>query len=105
MVEAGQISATASVTIFEKMTQNKDSPQQIAESLNLLQKSDEGELEKIIDEVIAANPQAVEDAKSGDKKSKKAHGFLMGQVMQKTKGSANPQVVAKILSSKLNKGI
>jgi aspartyl-tRNA(Asn)/glutamyl-tRNA(Gln) amidotransferase subunit B len=101
MVEAGQISATASVAIFEKMTQSKDSPQKIAESLNLLQKSDEGELEKIIDEVIAANPQAVEDVKSGDKKSKKAHGFLMGQVMQKTKGTANPQVVAKILSSKL----
>jgi aspartyl-tRNA(Asn)/glutamyl-tRNA(Gln) amidotransferase subunit B len=101
MVESGQISATASVTIFEKMTQSEDSPQKIAESLNLLQKSDEGELEKIIDEVIAANPQAVDDAKSGDKKSKKAHGFLMGQVMQKTKGTANPQVVAKILSSKL----
>ena len=105
MVETGLISATASVTIFEKMTQSEDSPQQIADSLRLLQESDEGELEKIIDEVIAANPQAVEDAKSGDKKSKKAHGFLMGQVMQKTKGTANPQVVAKILSSKLNKGI
>ena len=102
MVEAGQISATASVTIFEKMTQSDSFPQQIAESLNLLQKSDTGELEKIVDEVIAANPEAVEDVKSGSKKSKKAHGFLMGQVMQKTKGTANPQIVAKILNSKLN---
>jgi aspartyl-tRNA(Asn)/glutamyl-tRNA(Gln) amidotransferase subunit B len=105
MVEAGQISATASVTIFEKMIQSKSSPAQIAESLNLLQKSDAGELEEIVDEVIAANPKAVEDIRSGDKKSKKAHGFLMGQVMQKTKGAANPQVVAKILNSKLDKGI
>ncbi len=102
MVEAGQISATASVTIFEKMTQSGNSPQQIAESMNLLQKSDEGELEKVVNEVIAANPQAVEDVKSGDKKSKKAHGFLMGQVMQKTKGTANPQIVTKILDLKLN---
>jgi aspartyl-tRNA(Asn)/glutamyl-tRNA(Gln) amidotransferase subunit B len=102
MVEAGQISATASVTIFEKMIQSKSSPAQIAESLNLLQKSDAGELEEIVDEVIAANPKAVEDIRSGDKKSKKAHGFLMGQVMQKTKGAANPRVVAKILNSKLN---
>ena len=83
------------------MMQSKDSPQQIAESLNLSQKSDAGELEKIVDEVIAANAQAVEDAKSGDKKSKKAQGFLMGQVMQKSKGTANPQVVAKILETKL----
>jgi aspartyl-tRNA(Asn)/glutamyl-tRNA(Gln) amidotransferase subunit B len=102
MVEAEQISATASVTIFEKMTQSDSSPQQIAESLNLLQKSDAGELEKIVDEIIAANMEAVEDVKSGSKKSKKAHGFLMGQVMQKTKGTANPQIVAKILNSKLN---
>ncbi len=105
MVETGQISATASVTIFEKMMESKNSPQQIAESLNLLQKNDEGELGKIVDKVIASNPQAARDVKSGDKKSKKAHGFLMGQVMQKTKGTANPQVVAKILNSKLNKGI
>jgi aspartyl-tRNA(Asn)/glutamyl-tRNA(Gln) amidotransferase subunit B len=105
IVGAGQVSATAAVTIFEKMTQDDSLPSQIAEKLNLLQKSDEGELEKIVDEVIAINPQAVEDARSGDKKSKKAHGFLMGQVMQKTKGTANPQVVAKILNSKLNKGI
>jgi len=101
MTDAGQISATAAVTIFGKMMESKEQPGEIAGKLNLLQKSDAGELEKVVDEVITANPQAVEDAKSGDKKSKKAHGFLMGQVMQKTKGTANPQVVAKILGSKL----
>ncbi|PKL46847.1 MAG: Asp-tRNA(Asn)/Glu-tRNA(Gln) amidotransferase GatCAB subunit B [Planctomycetes bacterium HGW-Planctomycetes-1] len=101
MTDAGQISATAAVTIFGKMAESKEQPGKLAEKLELLQKSDAGELEKIVDEVIASNPQAVEDAKSGDKKSKKAHGFLMGQVMQKTKGTANPQVVAKILGAKL----
>ena len=101
MADAGQISATSAVAIFEKMTENEDEPGKIAEKLNLIQKSDAGELEKIVDEVIAANAQAVEDAKSGDKKSKKAQGFLMGQVMQKSKGTANPQVVVKILEAKL----
>jgi len=101
MTDSGQISATAAVTIFAKMTESKEQPGKIAETLNLLQKSDAGELEKIVDEVIAANPQAVEDAKSDGKKSKKSYGFLMGQVMQKSKGTANPQVVAKILESKL----
>lgn len=101
MADGGQISATAAVTIFVEMTNSKELPDQIAARLNLVQKSDAGELEKVVDEVIAANSQAVEDAKSGDKKSKKAYGFLMGQVMQKTKGTANPQVVAKILEAKL----
>ncbi|MBN1787124.1 MAG: Asp-tRNA(Asn)/Glu-tRNA(Gln) amidotransferase subunit GatB [Sedimentisphaerales bacterium] len=101
ITDDGKISATAAVTVFEKMLESKDSPDKIAQQLDLLQRSDEGELEKIVDEVITANAQAVEDVKSGGKKSKKAHGFLMGQVMQKSKGKANPQIVAKILGSKL----
>ena len=101
MVENGMISATASVKVFEKMTQSKDSPQQIAESLNLLQKSDAGELEKIVEQVLSENPKAAEDVKSGGKKNKKAMSFLLGQVMQKTKGQANPKVVSEILEKKL----
>ncbi len=101
MTAAGQISATAAVTIFAEMTASKETPEQIASRLNLIQKSDAGELEKVVDEVLAANAQAVADAKSDGKKSKKSVGFLMGQVMQKTKGTANPQVVAKILDDKL----
>jgi aspartyl-tRNA(Asn)/glutamyl-tRNA(Gln) amidotransferase subunit B len=101
MVKQGLISATASVTVFEKMTQSKNTPQQIAESLNLLQKSDAGELEAIVDEVLKSNPQAVADFKEGGKKSGKAKGFLLGQVMQKTKGRANPKVASEILDKKL----
>lgn len=103
MVNNGQISATAAVTIFVEMTTSKETPEQVAERLNLVQKSDAGELEKIVDEILAANTQAVEDAKSDSKKSKKAVGFLMGQVMQKSKGTANPQVVSKILEAKLKR--
>ena len=54
----------------------------IAEKHNLIQKSDAGELEAVLDEILAANPQAVEDAKGDGKKKKKAFCFLLGQVMQ-----------------------
>ena len=101
LVAGGIISATSAVVIFEKMMQSSDEPQKIAESLNLIQKSDVGELEKIVDEVLAANKEAVDEVKSDGKKSKKAQGFLMGQVIQKTKGTANPQIVAKIMSERL----
>ena len=102
MVETDEISATASVTIFEEMSKTKDSPMKIAEKFNLIQKSDAGEIETLVDEIIAANPQAVEEATSGSKKSKKARGFLLGQVMQKSKGQANPKVVSAILDKKLS---
>jgi aspartyl-tRNA(Asn)/glutamyl-tRNA(Gln) amidotransferase subunit B len=102
MVEAGDVSATASVTIFEEMVRSGKDAQVLAEELNLIQKSDAGELEAIVDQVLAANPKAVEDVKSGGKKSGKARGFLLGQVMQKTKGQANPKVVSEILGRKLS---
>ena len=102
MVEAGGISATASSTIFEEMVKSGKGPQIIAKELNLIQKSDAGELEIIVDEVFKENPKAVDDVKSGGKKSQKARGFLLGQVMQKTKGQANPKVVSEILEKKLS---
>ena len=71
------------------------------QELNLVQKSDAGELEVVVEQVLADNPNAVEDVTAGGKKSKKARGFLLGQVMQKTKGQANPKVVSEILSRKL----
>jgi len=102
MAGAGDISATASATIFEEMAKTKKAPDVIAAELNLLQKSDAGELESVVDEVLAANPDAVADAASGGKKTKKARGFLLGRVMQKTKGQANPKVVSQILDKKLS---
>ncbi len=84
-----------------EMAKTDKKPEIIAEELNLIQQSDAGELEAMVDEVLAENPKAVDDVKSGGKKSKKARGFLLGQVMQKTKGTANPKVVSEILDSKL----
>ncbi len=101
MVVNNTVSASSAVTIFEAMTETKKEPGILAEELNLIQKSDVGELEKIVEQVLEENPQAIEDVTSGGKKEKKARGFLLGQVMQKTKGQANPKVVSEILMKKL----
>jgi aspartyl-tRNA(Asn)/glutamyl-tRNA(Gln) amidotransferase subunit B len=101
MIEKGLISATASVMVFEKMASTGKEPKILAQELNLIQKSDADELEGIVEQVLVENPKAVEDVKSGGKKSTKAQSFLLGQVMQKTKGRANPKIVSEILSKKL----
>ncbi|MBW8016259.1 MAG: Asp-tRNA(Asn)/Glu-tRNA(Gln) amidotransferase subunit GatB [Planctomycetes bacterium] len=102
MVDDSEVSASASVTIFEEMVKTKKAPEVIAEEMNLMQKSDAGEIEALVDAVIAENEKAVADVKEGGKKSKKSMGFLMGQVMQKSKGQANPKVVSQLLAQKLS---
>jgi len=104
MIIMGDISSTAATLISDIIVTAEDlnlSPREIAEQHNLIQKSDAGELEKIVEQVLAENQRAVEDVRSGGKKSKKALGFLLGQVMQKTKGQANPKVASEILAKKL----
>jgi len=101
MIEAGTVSASAGDTIMEQMVKTSKTARILAEELDLLQKSDAGELESIVEKVLAENPKAADDAKSGGKRSKKAHGFLLGQVMQKTKGQANPKIASQILTKKL----
>jgi aspartyl-tRNA(Asn)/glutamyl-tRNA(Gln) amidotransferase subunit B len=101
MAQAGEVSATAANTILEEMVNTGKAPRELVEQLNLIQKSDAGELEAIVDEVLKNNPQAAADFKEGGKKSGKAKGFLLGQVMQKTKGRANPKVASEILDKKL----
>ncbi|MFC1738577.1 Asp-tRNA(Asn)/Glu-tRNA(Gln) amidotransferase subunit GatB [Planctomycetota bacterium] len=102
MIESGDVNASAGDAIMEEMTKTGKKPKAIAKELNLIQKSDAGELEAIVEKTLAENPKAVEDVTSGGKKSKKARGFLLGQVMQKTKGQANPKVVSEILEEKLS---
>jgi aspartyl-tRNA(Asn)/glutamyl-tRNA(Gln) amidotransferase subunit B len=101
MADAGTVSATAASTILQAMVETGKGPDTLARELNLIQKSDAGELEGIVDEVLAANPGAVADVTGGGKKSQKARGFLLGQVMQKTKGQANPKIVSELLNRKL----
>jgi aspartyl-tRNA(Asn)/glutamyl-tRNA(Gln) amidotransferase subunit B len=101
MIDKGDISATAANSIFEKMAQTGKSALDLAKELNLIQKSDAGELEAIVVQVIADNAKAVADVKEGGKKREKSRSFLLGQVMQKTKGRANPKIVSQILDEKL----
>ena len=100
MVDQALVSASAATTILEKMIETKQDPDTLAQQLNLIQKSDAGELEALVDQIIAENPKAIEDAKEG-KKAAKAKGFLMGQIMKQSGGQANPKIVNEILSRKL----
>jgi aspartyl-tRNA(Asn)/glutamyl-tRNA(Gln) amidotransferase subunit B len=101
MIDQGQVNASAGARILEEMAATGQDPLTLASQLDLLQKSDASELETIVDQVLAACPQALEEIKSGGKKSQKARSYLVGQVMQKTKGQANPAVVSEILARKL----
>ena len=75
-------------------------PEKIAENMNLLQVSDEGEIAKIVDEVMsdAASQKAIEDIRSGNDK---AIGFLVGQIMKKSQGKANPALAQKLIRERL----
>jgi aspartyl-tRNA(Asn)/glutamyl-tRNA(Gln) amidotransferase subunit B len=106
MVILGDISSTSVSTISDIMVSPEElsepkSPKDIVSKYGLAQKSDAGELEAMVVQVIAANPKAVMDVKGGGKKCEKARNFLLGQVMQKTSGRANPKVVSQILDEKL----
>ena len=71
---------------------------EVAKESKLLQTSDEGLLNDIVDQVLANNPQAVKDLKEG---KDKAIGFLVGQVMKGSKGQANPTIVTTLIKSKI----
>ncbi|MFM1654702.1 Asp-tRNA(Asn)/Glu-tRNA(Gln) amidotransferase subunit GatB [Brevibacillus sp. B_LB10_24] len=94
LIEKGTISTKIAKVVFKEMVETGKEPAKIVEEQGLVQISDEGELKRIVDEVIAANPQSVEDYKAG---KKQAVGYLVGQVMKQTKGKANPPMVNKLL--------
>ncbi|MFD3262011.1 Asp-tRNA(Asn)/Glu-tRNA(Gln) amidotransferase subunit GatB [Paenibacillus lentus] len=94
LIEKGTISSKIAKTVFKEMLQSGKLPQQIVEEQGLVQISDEGAILAIVNEVIADNPASVEDYKAG---KEKAIGFLVGQVMKRSKGKANPGLVNKLL--------
>ena len=100
LVEEGVISNNqAKGEIFEAMYATGKDPAVIIDEKGLQQVSDSGEIEKIVREVIAAHAGPVADFKSG---KAQALGFLVGQVMQKSKGKANPKMVNEILKKMLS---
>jgi aspartyl-tRNA(Asn)/glutamyl-tRNA(Gln) amidotransferase subunit B len=99
LVEDGTISGRIAKDVFELMFETGKDAETIVEEKGLKQVSDTGEIEKIIDEVIAANPGQVEQYRGG---KDKLIGFFVGQVMKATGGKANPGVVNKLLKPKLD---
>lgn len=100
LIDKGTISSKIAKTIFEDMFSSGKDPEEIVKEKGLVQISDEGEILKIVQEVIANNPQSVADYKAG---KDRAIGFLVGQIMKQTKGKANPAMVNKMLLEVLNK--
>jgi aspartyl-tRNA(Asn)/glutamyl-tRNA(Gln) amidotransferase subunit B len=100
MVEQGELSSGAAKEIFIDLLTGSQSPRKISQVKNLLQVSDEATIETIVDKVLAdpSSAQSLVDIKAG---KNKAIGYLVGQVMKKSKGKANPALVQKLIRQKL----
>lgn len=99
LILKGTISGKIAKTVFDEMMASGAEPEQIVKEKGLVQISDESAIVKFCEEAIAENPKAVEDYKTGNER---ALGSLVGVVMKKSKGKANPQLANKILKEKLS---
>ena len=103
LVEDNEVSSTGGKEIFLSLFDRqylKQGPREIAESKNLLQVSDEGAIAAIVDEVLhdPASAASIADIRSG---KDKAIGYLVGQVMKRSKGQANPSLAQKLIRERL----
>ena len=98
-IASGLISGKIAKIVFEEMFTTSKTPDVIIKEKGLVQISDESAIVKLCDEVIAENPKAIEEFKSG---KERALGSLVGAVMKKSQGKANPAIVNKILKEKLS---
>lgn len=94
----GTVSNNGARQVFDELWSQGGDVDAIIESKGLKQMSDSGELERILDEVLAANPKSVEEFRAG---KDKAFNALVGQAMKATKGKANPSQVNELLKKKL----
>ena len=98
LTDDGSINSSVAKEVFEKIFDEDIDPVKYVEENGLKQVNDEGALKKTVEDVIAANPQSVEDYRSG---KEKAIGFLVGQTMKAMKGKANPAMVNEMLKELL----
>jgi aspartyl-tRNA(Asn)/glutamyl-tRNA(Gln) amidotransferase subunit B len=98
MVEKGTISGKIAKTVFAEILTLGVDPEQIVKDKGLIQMSDEGELVALVREIIEANPEQAQQFRDG---KTKVIGFFVGQLMQKTKGKANPQLANKLFGQEL----
>ncbi len=98
LIEAGTISGKIAKTVFAEMLESGQSAAEVVRAKGLQQVSDSGELERLVDAAIAANPKPVADYQAGNDKAIQS---LVGQVMKASRGQANPQRVVQLLKDKL----
>ncbi|ASS89001.1 Asp-tRNA(Asn)/Glu-tRNA(Gln) amidotransferase subunit GatB [Aeribacillus pallidus] len=100
LIENGTISSKIAKKVFKELIEKGGDPEKIVKEKGLVQISDEGAILKLVIETLDENEQSVIDFKNG---KDKAIGFLVGQIMKKTKGQANPQLVNKLLLQEIKK--
>lgn len=100
IVESGKISNKQARDVFNKMLESDDDINKVIDSLGASQISDTSLIESLVKEVIDANPQSVVDYKNG---KDRAVGFLVGQVMKKSQGKANPALTNKMIVEELKR--
>lgn len=100
MVKNKKINNNTGKKVLREMFQTGKDPETIVKEKGLIQISDEGELEKMVEKILNENPQSIEDYKNG---KDRAVGFLVGQTMKASKGKANPQMVNKLIVEMLKK--
>lgn len=98
LADSQAINSTVAKEVFEKIFDEDIDPDKYVEEKGLKTVNDEGALRSTIEQVIADNPQSVEDYRNG---KEKAIGFLVGQTMKAMKGKANPGMVNQILKELL----
>lgn len=100
MVEANKVSNKQARDIFAVMVNDNADPEKVAESIGATQMSNEDELKAIISKICDENGQSIVDYKAG---KDRALGFLVGKVMQATKGKANPALTSKLVLEEINR--
>lgn len=98
MIDKGTISGKIAKTVFLEMMESGKAPETIVKEKNLIQVSDEGELQAIVNEIVAANPDQAEEFRSG---KTKLMGYFVGQLMKRTKGKANPKLANELFTKAL----
>lgn len=99
LVGGSKLSSSAAKQVLDELLAKGGKAEEIATRLNLLQVSDEGEIAKIVTQVMTENPKAVQDLKNGEER---AIGFLTGQVMKLSQGKANPALAQQLIRKQLN---
>jgi aspartyl-tRNA(Asn)/glutamyl-tRNA(Gln) amidotransferase subunit B len=99
MVESGTISGKIAKTVFSEMLESGKDPELVVKEKNLVQVSDEAELLSLIREIISENPDQATAFRDG---KTKLMGYFVGQLMQKTKGKANPKLANKLFQQELS---